>query len=153
MKSAIDACCDDEFFHEEESADDKKFSQRLRAVNQNIIAEFGEQMHREDHTHATVDPAVENAERPSPLLAFHPINTNANHVRDLMDQSKGRQTPGSVNSSVISELIVEQCQHWDRILDSFTSRIIEAVRCTSKSIIEHDSDGFNKDFKNSFSRN
>ncbi|KXH59547.1 interferon-induced GTP-binding protein Mx [Colletotrichum salicis] len=100
----LDACYDHEFFHKEEKTNDKKFRKRLRAVVQNIIVEFEEQMHREGHTHAIMDTAVDDRKGPNPIREVYPRHTYAKHVRNLMDQSKGRQTPGGVISELMSNV-------------------------------------------------
>ena len=64
----------------------------------------------------------------------------AETVKTLMTRTRGCELPGTYNPLVVGELFREQIKPWERLVHTFSSRILEAARFVVKSALDDATD-------------
>ncbi|KAM0321796.1 hypothetical protein ACHAQA_009893 [Verticillium albo-atrum] len=110
------------------------YEKRLRAVVQNRLTDFAEQMREEGQS-----LAISDSDSESEYFGSHQIARSAyiDDVKRHMKRSKGCELPGLFNPLIVGELFVEQCQPWRRIAKRTTQSILNDVYETTRAIIEY----------------
>ena len=115
-----------------------KFHTRLRAVVQNRLREFAEEMRLSGQSQYIVDSESEG-EGGRDVRDLHRIS-RSDYVEDVANRlkySKGRELPGLFNPLIVGDLFIEQCEPWGRIARLLAEDILEAVHRTTQLIVEH----------------
>ena len=136
VTQAVEGTYTDPFFGDRK--DDRNFRTRLRAVVQNRLGVFEEQMRLSGQNQHIVDSDSEGEDgrdiRDSPPI---PRTKYVKDVAKRLKFNKGRELPGLFNPLIVSDLFVEQCKPWERITRDLVEDIREVADQTTKSIIEH----------------
>jgi hypothetical protein len=130
MKAAIDGTYVDPFF--ENARTTQGYTKRLRAVIQNHLTEFEEDMRTRGQTKKILDSNDSK-------LGENEISRDdyIKDVKTLMRRSRGRELPGTFDPLIIGELFKEQCSPWKGIADRRKDGILEAVYSTIRTILNH----------------
>jgi hypothetical protein len=132
IKAAVDGVYTDGFFVDAEAPE--AYLRRLRAVVQNTLSDFAEQMRSEGHAR---------------IIQDHPINHNdrcvsrsqyVKEVKALMKESRGRELPGTYNPLIVTELFSKQCKPWKGLVCALSERILDSVYHTVNSVLQQIAD-------------
>lgn len=131
MKAAVDGIYNDPFFGSAKT--EQGYQRRLRAVVQNTLIEFEENMRWKGQTQVITEPPLKNQVLTSGEISRPDY---IDEVRDLMRRSRGCELPGTFNPLIIGELFTEQCQPWRGIAVGAKDTILEAVYRTMQAILD-----------------
>lgn len=141
IRSAVDGVYGDSFFGN--ARDDEGYHKRLRAVVQNTLEDFAQDMRKNGQAREIVDfysEGMEDKMTPQVLRSDYLAE-----VRRLMRRTRGCELPGTYNPLVITELFHEQCQPWSDLVESYSTRIMSAVDSSVNSILSQAVDEETKD--------
>jgi hypothetical protein len=120
----------------------------LRAVIQNTLAGFAEEMRKKGHARAIVDEEAASPEHPNPEDSDNvnvppsvPRSEYIKEVKQLMQETRGRELPGTYNPLIVTELFRKQCKPWQDMVQSLLERVFAAVAKTTDSILRYVADG------------
>lgn len=138
IKAAVDGVYGDEYFGDPMTPEGE--AKRLRAVVQDFLMRFAEEMSRngqqrkiiDDNTETTADsPHAGRTIRHSDYL---------DHVRDLMRRTRGRELPGTFNPLIIGDLFYEQSKPWKEMTDRYSRDILMTIKHLLRSTIDTTTD-------------
>ncbi|KAI6082444.1 P-loop containing nucleoside triphosphate hydrolase protein [Hypoxylon rubiginosum] len=133
LKAAIDGVYTDGFFANAEHS--QAYDKRLRAVVQNTLSDFAEQMRTEGHARIIRDSlASENGDRCVSRFDY------VEEVKALMKEARGRELPGTYNPLIVAELFSKQCKPWQRLVCSLSERILASSYIAVNSALQHVTD-------------
>ena len=132
MKEAVDGLYSNPFFGSSKTEDG--YQKRLRAVVQNTLTDFAEEMRLRGQTRTIVESPGEDFD-PEPHQIWR--SDYIDEVTDLMKKSRGRELPGTFNPLVVGELFSEQCRPWRGISNASKDDILAAVYRTTRAILDH----------------
>lgn len=115
-----------------------RFSTRLRAVVQNRLYQFGEDMRLNGQQQYIVDSGCEDED--GHILRDLPRISRSEYIRHVTDRlrfSKGRELHGLFNPLIITELFVQQCQPWEGLVKDLADDILDAVQETIQLIVKY----------------
>ena len=125
MKAAVDGVYADEYFGDALTL--SGYNKRIRAVVQNLLLEFAEDMRDNGQDKVIVDGEITaKTSRASPEKISR--SSFLEEVRELMTRSRGRELPGTFNPLIVGDLFFQQSQPWKRIVDGYNERLLDAVR-------------------------
>ncbi|KAF9777043.1 hypothetical protein IL306_004686 [Fusarium sp. DS 682] len=135
MMQAVEGTYTNQFFGNRKN--DDKFFRRLRAVVQNSLHGFAQNMRLNGRTYHIIDSdsEEENHDEVGDSLSI----LRSEYVRDVakrLKYSKGRELPGLFNPLIVSDLFVEQCEPWRDIAMHLAEEVLEAVLVTTEIIIQ-----------------
>ncbi|KAK7959186.1 uncharacterized protein PG986_004040 [Apiospora aurea] len=130
MRAAIEGVYTHEFFAS--FGDNAAHAKRLRAVVQNTLYDFAEQMRTKGHARTIQDDEVGDDSDSRCVSRADYIDD----VKVLMKESRGRELPGTYQPHIVAELFSKQCKPWkglvmdlsDHILSSSLLTVSEALR-------------------------
>jgi hypothetical protein len=132
MKAAVDGIYNDPFFGTAKT--EEGYQKRLRAVVQNMLTDFKEDMTLNGQTRVIIEsPLDDQALTPDKISRPDYIK----EVRDLIRRSRGCELPGLFNPLIIGELFTEQCQPWKKIAMGAKNGVIQAVYQAAQAILDH----------------
>ncbi|KAF4943639.1 hypothetical protein FSARC_14867 [Fusarium sarcochroum] len=115
----------------------EKFRTRLRAVVQNRLREFGEEMRLNGQKQHIVDSESEDENgREIRDLPRIPRSQYVEEITSRFKFNKGRELPGLFDPLIVNDLFVEQCEPWRKIAMSLTEDILEGAQFTTQLIVE-----------------
>jgi len=146
IKAAVDGIYNDPFFGSAKT--EEGYQKRLRAVVQNTLTDFEEDMRLKGQTRVITETPLENQDirlaSSQTSLESHVLTSDKisrsdyiNEVRDLMRRSRGCELPGTFNPLIIGELFAEQCQPWRGIAVGAKDVILQAVYRATQAILDH----------------
>ncbi|QIX02444.1 hypothetical protein AMS68_007961 [Peltaster fructicola] len=130
MRSAADGIYTTEFFGN--AMTDIGYKKRLRAVVQNSLSSFAEEMRLRGQQRIVDSDEVDVSQR-----GHVSRKTYVNEVKILMTRSRGRELPGTFSPMLVGELFAAQCKPWEGIARGVSQDILAAVHCTIKLILEY----------------
>lgn len=136
MTQAVEGTYTDPFFGSREKK--IKFNTRLRAVVQNRLREFAEEMRLNGQSQYIVDS--ESEDEGDRELRDLPRISRSEYVEDVAKRlkfSKGRELPGLFNPLIVGDLFVEQCEPWRGITMLLADNTLEAAHQTTQLIVDH----------------
>ena len=135
-KQATDGTYADRFFGLRKKHDG--YPKRLRAVVQNRLLEFRQEMFLNGQSQRIADSESEgedeNENSESPCI---PRSQYVEEVACHLKFSRGRELPGLFNPLIVGDLFVEQCQPWRKIAKALVEDILEATHQTTQLVIQH----------------
>ncbi|KJZ77022.1 hypothetical protein HIM_03343 [Hirsutella minnesotensis 3608] len=133
LRAAVDGNYSDKFFLAANT--DEGYHRRLRAVVQNTLTEFRDQMSQHGHSRYI----VEEGDKDRHSLASNEVMRSdyVQEVRTLMRRSRGCELPGTFNPLVVGELFLEQSQPWSAIASMLKKNIMKAVWDTCQAALRH----------------
>jgi hypothetical protein len=132
VKAAIDGVYTDGFFAGTTAPE--AYSRRLRAVVQNTLSDFAEQMRLEGHARIIQDQPVDRDERVVSRSQY------VKEVKVLMKESRGRELPGTFNPLIVTELFSKQCKPWKELVCALSERILDSAYTAVNSVLQHIAD-------------
>ncbi|KAJ3536938.1 hypothetical protein NM208_g6513 [Fusarium decemcellulare] len=114
-----------------------KFNTRLRAVVQNRLCRFAEEVRLNGQSQHIIDS--ESEDEGDREVRDSPRIYRSQYVEDVANRlkySKGRELPGLFNPLIVSDLFVEQSAPWRRIATLLAEDILEAAHSTTRLIVE-----------------
>lgn len=136
VTQAVDGTYTDRFFGNRKNF--YKFDTRLRAVVQNRLHEFAEEMRLSGQSQYIVDSASEDEGgseiRDSPQISR---SEYVEGVARRLKFCKGRELPGLFNSLIVGDLFAEQCEPWGQIVRRLAEEMMEASQLTTQLIVDH----------------
>ncbi|KAK8049691.1 hypothetical protein PG994_011421 [Apiospora phragmitis] len=139
IRSAVYGSYGDSFFGN--AREDEGYHKRLRAVLQNTLEDFAQDMRKNGQARDIIDFSVEGPEIEGQVSRSDYLA----EVRRLMRRNRGCELPGTYNPLIITELFHEQCQPWADLVEKYSTRIISAVDSSVNSILSHVVDEETKD--------
>lgn len=115
-----------------------KFQTRLRAVVQNRLKEFADEMRLSGQSQYIADSESEG--EGSRVFRDSPQISRSKYVENVANRlkfSKGRELPGLFNPLIVSDLFYEQCEPWGRIARLLAEDILEASHLTIQLVVEN----------------
>ncbi|KAK3306692.1 P-loop containing nucleoside triphosphate hydrolase protein [Chaetomium strumarium] len=133
-KAAIDGIYTHAFFNDSKD-------RCLRAVIQNTLTEFAEEMRKKGHARAIVDDfdgEHEDSDDEPPSISR---SEYIDEVKQLMRETRGRELPGTYNPLIVTDLFRKQCKPWKSMVQSLLERVFAAASKTTDSIVRYVADG------------
>lgn len=126
MKKSVDGEYLDPFFGSSDTEDG--YHRRLRAVVQNIMKSFAEEMRTRGHALHLVDGKVPRTNSHDGNLPKPEAKDDfLRYVKERMDRNRGPELPGTFNPDIIGGLFFEQSRPWKRIIQVAREQITEAT--------------------------
>lgn len=136
VTQAVEGTYTDRFFGNRKKID--KYHTRLRAVVQNQLREFAEEMRLSGQSQHIVDSESEGEDGREVRDSPHIFRSDyVENVANRLKFSKGRELPGLFNPLIVSDLFGEQCEPWRKIARHLAENILEAAHLTTQLIVEH----------------
>jgi len=132
MKAAVDGVYNDPFFGS--SKTNEGYQKRLRAVVQNMLIEFAEEMRFKGKARIIIESSSGDI-TPDPRRISR--ENYIDETKELMRKSRGRELPGTFNPLVVGELFSEQCRPWRGISNVLKDDVVNAVYRTTEDILGH----------------
>lgn len=140
-KAGIDGIYTDPFFGDAKT--DEGYSKRLRAVTQNNLLEFADDMRKKGHEQEIVD-------EPSKFRSNSQIvqilrSDFIDEVNNQMKRSRGCELPGTYNPQIIGDLFFQQARPWKGLIECCTTKLLEGARAAILMVLEHTADDATSD--------
>lgn len=134
IKASIDGNYTDPFFVNIDTSN--QYPKRLRAVVQNTLLDFAEQMRTEGHARIILE------KKPSPVADSRCISRSEylKEVKDVMKESRGRELLGSYNPLIVAELFSKQCKPWEGLVYNLGNRLLQSAHITISAALNHVAD-------------
>ncbi|KAI1878828.1 hypothetical protein JX265_003005 [Neoarthrinium moseri] len=136
MKQATDGAYADRFFGSRKKHDG--YPMRLRAVVQNRLIEFRQEMLLNGQSQRIIDSESEDGDEDvfseSPRI---PRSQYVEEVAHRLKYSRGRELPGLFNALIVGDLFVDQCEPWRNIARALVEDVMEAVLQMTQLAIQH----------------
>lgn len=132
MKAAVDGVYSDPFFGSASTSEG--YQKRLRAVVQNRLTDFAEDMRLHGQRRIIID--IRGKGESTNARQIH-RSDYLDEVKCLMRRSRGCELPGTFNPAIVGELFTAQCQPWKNIAVRTKDDILTSVCCTVQSILRH----------------
>ena len=124
VKAAVDGTYNDLFFDDAHS--ELGYQKRLRAVTQNLNADFAAKIRRDGQYWKVVDAAPRsNSISRTPQRITR--QAYLDDVAKLMVRTRGRELPGTFNPMIVKDLFSEQCKPWTDIVNNHIQCVWKAV--------------------------
>ncbi|KAL8832878.1 MAG: hypothetical protein Q9170_004698 [Blastenia crenularia] len=124
VKAAVDGVYGDEYFGDPMTPEGR--SKRLRAVIQDLLLGFAEDMRRNGQQQIIVDDSVEMVNGQAGERIRHSVYLD--HVYDLMRRTRGRELPGTFNPLIIGDLFYEQSKPWKAMIDGYCGKVVDNIK-------------------------
>ncbi|KEF54458.1 uncharacterized protein A1O9_09625 [Exophiala aquamarina CBS 119918] len=138
MQASVDGTYHAAFFGT--SNTEEGYKKRLRAVVQNTLKAFAQEMHLRGHAVTIVDQLPEKVEPrntvPTPVAREEFLK----FVEHRMSVNRGRELPGTFNPDIIGDLFRDQAQPWKGIMKYAREQLLESTETTIDLILKHVAD-------------
>ncbi|KAF1346425.1 interferon-induced GTP-binding protein Mx [Lizonia empirigonia] len=129
VRAAIDGQYSDSFFGD--ASTPEGYQKRLRAVLQNTLIDFAEDMRKKGHTYTIIDGDPTT-------LPFHIFRSDyVAKVTRLLKRSRGRELPGTFDPLIVGQLFHEQREPWAKLVDQYLEIILRAVYFLAHTALAH----------------
>lgn len=146
MRSSINGAYDDNFFNSDGKSDENQ--KRLRAVIQNTLMQYSDEMHELGHESHIVDDRSDDEDVSDDETVQHPrkITQTAfeNRVMKLMKHARGCELMGTYNPMIVRELFLIQSKPWDALTEGYRSKIFKSAQETIDLALAHATDNNTK---------
>ncbi|OTA99725.1 hypothetical protein M426DRAFT_268936 [Hypoxylon sp. CI-4A] len=109
--------------------EEEGYRRRLRAVVQNTLTDFSDEMRINGQAREIVEIASKGNPKQISREAYQ------QEVKSLIRKTRGCELSGMYNPLIVGELFHEQCTPWRGWLEDFSDRIFEAVDFTVNAIL------------------
>ncbi|KAJ9607880.1 hypothetical protein H2200_007959 [Cladophialophora chaetospira] len=125
----------DPFFGSSDTAEG--YQRRLRAVVQNIMKDFAEEMRLRGHTVRLVEGTVAQEHSGGHNLPM-PVQKDEflKYVKERMDRNRGPELPGTFNPDIIGDLFFEQSKPWKHIIHQAREKVMQATEATIRLTLD-----------------
>lgn len=131
VKAATDGLYSDSFFGD--ASTDEGYQKRLRAVLQNLLTDFAEEIRERGHTYDIIDE--DPAQYPRQISRQEYISK----VKTLLKQRRGRELPGTFDPLIIGQVFREQREPWANIVYENVDKVLRAVHHVVHAALAHSS--------------
>ncbi|TPX18648.1 uncharacterized protein E0L32_002505 [Thyridium curvatum] len=131
IRASLDGSYNDPFFGSAEQEDG--YQKRVRAVVQNRLAQFAEDMRLHGENRVILEEPNKSALQKGQICRSDYLE----HVKDLMRRNRGTELPGTFNPLLVGQLFAEQCKPWKMIALAVKDSILETVHRAIETILEH----------------
>lgn len=142
IKAAVGGMYNDPFF--DTANTEEGYKKRLRAVVQNTLLSFADEMQNVGHLVTIVEDTEQDRDESVNGYVDGPRIMSrlqyADKVKSLMIRTRGCELPGTYNPLVVGELFMEQCKPWESLIHRFTSDILNASHFAVKSALDYAAD-------------
>lgn len=137
VKSAVDGTYDDSrgFFGDPRTK--SGFHRRLRAVVQDSLSRFAEDMRVNGEYEKIVDCSNTPEEQAQSSIKAIPRGQYLNNVRELMRRNRGCELSGTFNPMIIGHMFHQQSKPWTDIVNKTVQKIIEACEVFINFALNH----------------
>ena len=149
VKAAIDGVYVESFFGDPNC--DSEYNKRLRAVTQNTLLDFAEEMRLHGHAVDIVEEsAEESAEDPDAAFADESDDSEAypprilrskfiSHVQGLIKRTRGSELPGTFNPQIVGELFFHS-KPWKSIVETYMDQLFDSAKTTLTMVLDYTAD-------------
>ncbi|KAH6632202.1 P-loop containing nucleoside triphosphate hydrolase protein [Chaetomium tenue] len=134
VKAAVDGVYTNVFF---KASKDR----RLRAVIQNTLSEFAQDMRLNGHATTIVDGPTtkkpDDGRQPDSISRSDYVA----QVKEVMKESRGRELPGTYNPLIVAELFSNQCKPWQGMVRNLLERTFQSAARTVENALHYVADG------------
>lgn len=121
---------------------DQTLRTRIRAKLRNLESDFAETMYKRGHTYEILTrnkvlPTIAIGENGPIVKSWE---TFIKETRELLNQSKGRELPGTYSPLLVGELFTRQSKKWRSIAMTFVSNAWQAVKQFLDDVLDHVAD-------------
>jgi hypothetical protein len=138
MQASIDGTYHAAFFGSSDT--EEGYSKRLRAVVQNILKDFAQEMRLRGHAVALVDHAPNQEDTQNTFPRPTSREEFLKYVEIRMNRNRGRELPGTFNPDIIGDLFFDQAKPWKGIMHYTREQLLKASETTIKLLLEHVAD-------------
>ncbi|KAL8706330.1 MAG: hypothetical protein Q9201_000613 [Fulgogasparrea decipioides] len=133
--SLISATVNGVYMHEffGDARTDIGYNKRVRAVVQNLLLQFADDIRREGHEQQIVEGECQKDSHSIPERISR--SDYMEDVRELMRRSRGSELPGTFNPLIVGDLFYRQARPWKRLVEQFKGRILGATRTAVELIL------------------
>ena len=140
LTAAVDGIYVDPFFGD--STTKSGYGKRLRAVVQNTLLDFANEMRCKGHGKEIVERLIEQGDAqegshgPPEVLRSQVVN----NVENLMKRTRGRELPGTYNPQIVGELFFQHSAPWQGIVQAYAEQTFAAIKTTLNLVLEYTAD-------------
>ncbi|EXJ78226.1 hypothetical protein A1O3_09387 [Capronia epimyces CBS 606.96] len=139
LGSAIHGVYNDPFFGD--AMEDDGYQRRLRAVVQNRLSDFSENLEKHGMQREIIDDDDDDYDDDANSMdSSEPRILRSNFVQEVqqrMRRSRGRELPGTFNPLIIGDLFYLQSKPWESIVTDCIDNLLEDVQKTTLPILRH----------------
>ena len=136
LGSAIEGVYSNQFF--ESASTTTGYQKRLRAVIQNLLTDFAEQMRHYGHANHIVAHVTKKQRVWNQRLITQ--EEYIDKVLQLMRRSRGCELPGTYNPQIVRDLFYEQSKPWQALVEEYAEKIWNAAVLTMSLVLRHTAD-------------
>ena len=144
LSSASNGVYDRDFFGDART--DIGFRKRLRAVVQDLLLSFAQDMRTDGHFEQILSDDDDNSGSHGTFAAStssrRSIGRSAymDAVGELMRKTRGRELPGTFNPMIVGDLFFRQSQPWTKLVHEYMDQVVTAARTAVELILSHSAD-------------
>lgn len=135
MQASIDGTYLAAFFGTSDT--EEGYSKRLRAVVQNILKDFAQEMRLRGHAVALVDHAPNQEESLNTAPRLTSREDFLKYVEIRLNRNRGRELPGTFNPDIIGDLFFDQAKPWEGIMHYTREQLLNAAETTIELLLNH----------------
>ena len=102
------------------------YSKRLRAMIQNLLSQFAEDMRLKGQERVIIDD--DSLRKADPSKREISRSDFIDNVLGLVKRSRGRELPGTFNPLIVGDLFYQYSKPWKSLVDRYSEIIIDATR-------------------------
>jgi hypothetical protein len=141
IKTAVDGVYVHNFFGD--ATIKAGYSKRFRAVIQNFLINFAEDMRREKYNQNIIEDGIELAD--GNISRRISRSEFIEDVRELMRRSRECELAGTFNPLIMGDLFYRQSRLWKRLVERYCENILKAVKFYLELILIHTIDEIIRD--------
>jgi len=124
IKAAVDGVYSQEFFGDAMTT--IGYSKRLRAVIQNLLLQFAEDMRLKGQDCVIIDD--DSVRKVHPNKGEISRSAFIDNVRELIKRGRGRELPGTFNPLIVGDLFYQHSKPWTSLVEGYSERIVDATQ-------------------------
>lgn len=138
MQASVDGTYHAAFFGTSHTEDGQK--KRLRAVVQNILKDFAQEMRLRGHAVILVDHLPDQGKLQNTTPRATSREEFLKYVEHRMSVSRGRELPGTFNPDIIGDLFFDQAKPWKGIMKTAREELLKATETTIDLLLKYVAD-------------
>ena len=135
MQASIDGKYHAAFFGTSDSEEGQ--NKRLRAVVQNILMQFAQEMRLRGHVLTIVDQPPDQGKGQNTDLNLISRDEFLKLVERRMILNRGQELPGTFNPDIIGDLFHDQAKRWEPIMQLAREQLLKSTEMTIDLLLKH----------------